>query len=55
MIRRPIEPNLNDALADPVVRAMMAADKVDPAALRTLLAAMALRINATPAPLQRCA
>ena len=30
----PLEPSLEEALADPIIRAIMRADKVDPAALK---------------------
>lgn len=40
------EPRLIDALADPVVRAIMAADHVDANELETTLSEMARRVRA---------
>ncbi|MBV8754312.1 MAG: hypothetical protein JO328_15725 [Hyphomicrobiales bacterium] len=39
------DPSLSEALADPVVRAVMAADHVDPCKLAAELRAMATRLN----------
>jgi hypothetical protein len=39
------DPNLNEALADPLVRAVMAADGVDPRKLAAELRALAARLN----------
>ena len=39
------EPSLGDTLEDPVVQAIMAADGVDPAALRTLMRETARKIE----------
>ena len=39
------DPSLNEALADPVVRAVMAADGVDPRKLAAELRALAARLN----------
>lgn len=40
------EPSLLDALSDPIIRAIMAADRVDPAALATSLRETAVRVAA---------
>jgi hypothetical protein len=45
MPRCQFEPTLEDALADPVVQAVMAADGVDPAALADCLGKIAERIR----------
>jgi hypothetical protein len=45
---RQVEPTLSDALADPVVRAMMAADGVDPQALETTLRKLARQVMPAP-------
>jgi len=45
---RQAEPTLSDALADPVVRAMMAADGVDPQALETTLRKLARQVMPAP-------
>ena len=45
MICHPRDPNLSEALADPLVRAVMAADGVDPRKLAAELHAMAARLN----------
>ena len=39
------DPSLNEALADPLVRAVMAADGVDPRQLAAELRAIAARLN----------
>lgn len=39
------EPRLGDALADPIIRAVMAADGVDPDALASSLRETALRVG----------
>ena len=39
------DPSLSEALADPLVRAVMAADGVDPRKLAVELRAMAARLN----------
>ena len=39
------DPSLSEALADPVVRAVMAADHVDPRKLAAELRAIATRLN----------
>jgi hypothetical protein len=39
------EPSLAETLSDPVIRAVMAADAVDPAALAALLREAALRME----------
>ena len=39
------DPSLSEALSDPLVRAVMAADGVDPRQLATELRAMATRLN----------
>ncbi|HML12697.1 MAG TPA: hypothetical protein VK456_05290 [Xanthobacteraceae bacterium] len=39
------DPTLNEALADPLVRAVMAADGVDPRQLGAELRALAARLN----------
>jgi hypothetical protein len=44
------EPSLAETLSDPVVRAVMAADAVDPAALAALLREAALRVESTLDP-----
>jgi hypothetical protein len=44
------EPSLTEALSDPVIQALMAADAVDPAALNTLLREIALRVEARLPP-----
>ena len=41
----PRDPSLSEALADPLVRAVMAADGVDPRKLAIELHAMAARLN----------
>jgi hypothetical protein len=45
MICCPRDPSLSEALADPLVRAVMAADQVDPRKLAAELHAMAARLN----------
>jgi hypothetical protein len=45
---RQAEPTLTDALADPVVRAMMAADGVDPQALEITLRNLARQVMPAP-------
>jgi hypothetical protein len=44
------EPSLADALSDPVVKAVMAADAVDPAALSALLREAASKLDADSRP-----
>jgi hypothetical protein len=44
------DPTLSEALADPLVRAVMAADGVDPRQLATDLRAMAARLNPVDRP-----
>jgi hypothetical protein len=41
------EPALAELLADPVALAVMAADRVDPAALKAMLSGLALRLQVT--------
>ena len=41
----PCDPSLSEALADPLVHAVMAADGVDPRQLAVELRAMAARLN----------
>lgn len=43
----PMEPSLTEALADPIVRAIMRADRIDPAALESDLRRMARIIGGT--------
>jgi hypothetical protein len=45
MNRYRCEPSLSEALADPLVRAVMAADGVDPRQLAAELRAIAARLN----------
>jgi hypothetical protein len=45
----PSEPPLNDILADPVVRAVMTADRIDPRRLAIFLRDMARRVERGPA------
>ena len=45
MACNPCEPTLSEALSDPVILAVMKADRVDPAALATDLRHMAARIG----------
>jgi hypothetical protein len=40
------EPSIDDLLSDPLVRAFMAADSVDPEELRALLRSVAERLRA---------
>ena len=40
------EPSIDDLLSDPIVRAVMAADDVDPDKLRDLLRSLAERLRA---------
>ena len=44
------DPTLSEALADPLVRAVMAADGVDPRQLAADLRAMAARLNLVDRP-----
>jgi len=44
------EPSLAETLSDPVIRAVMAADAVDPAALAALLREAALKVESTLGP-----
>jgi hypothetical protein len=44
----PNEPQLRDVLADPVVRAVMTADRIDPRRLAIFLRDMARRVDRTP-------
>jgi hypothetical protein len=50
------EPSLRDALKDPVVQAVMAADGVDPAALSALMreTARKIELGARASPAWRC-
>ena len=41
------EPSIDDLLSDPIVRAVMAADDVDPDKLRDLLHSLAERLRAS--------
>jgi len=41
------EPSIDDLLSDPIIRAMMAADRVDPDKLRDLLRSVAERLRAS--------
>jgi hypothetical protein len=50
MIRCGYDPTLSEALADPLVRAVMAADGVDPCQLAVDLRAMAGRLNLVDRP-----
>jgi len=50
MIRCRYDPTLSEALADPLVRAVMAADGVDPRQLAADLRAMAARLNLVDRP-----
>jgi hypothetical protein len=50
MIRCGYDPTLSEALADPLVRAVMAADGVDPRQLAADLRAMAARLNPVDRP-----
>ena len=50
MIRCGYDPTLSEALADPLVRAVMAADGVDPRQLAADLRAMAARLNLVDRP-----
>ena len=45
MLRPCREPSLNDAMADPLIQALMLADAVDPAELRALMRETARRID----------
>ena len=45
MSRSRFEPRLGEVLADPVIQAVMRADRVDPEALRTSLQEMAWRLR----------
>ena len=51
MICYPRDPSLSEALADPLVRAVMAADGVDPRKLAIELRAVADRLNRFDRPL----
>jgi hypothetical protein len=44
------ELTLNNAFSDPLVRMLMAADKVDPASLQTMLAGIARQITPSASP-----
>jgi hypothetical protein len=48
------EPSLGDALADPIIRAVMAADHVDPEALASSLRETALRVGQAGALRGKC-
>ena len=50
------EPALAELLANPVTLAMMAADRVDPVALKAMLSGLAQRLQATrrPQPMRDC-
>ena len=48
MMRCHYEPTLTEALADPLVRALMAADGVDPNDLERRLGAVARRVRQRP-------
>jgi hypothetical protein len=41
---QPLPPAIADALADPIVRALMAADRVDEGALKRLLGELVVRL-----------
>jgi hypothetical protein len=45
-VPEPSEPTIDDLLSDPIVRAVMAADDVDPDKLRDLLRSVAERLQA---------
>ena len=51
------ELTLTDLLADPMILAVMAADRVDPAALQAMLSGLARKLQVTrlPEPLRDCA
>jgi len=51
---RQVEPTLADTLADPVIRALMAADGVDPQALETVLRRLARQMLPMPRNLLPC-
>ena len=51
MICCPRDPSLSEALADPLVRAIMAADGVDPRQLAAELRAVAAQLNRFDRPL----
>lgn len=48
------EPSLGDALADPIIRAVMAADHVDPDALASSLRETALRVGQAGGLRRKC-
>lgn len=48
------EPSLGDALADPIIRAVMAADGVDPEALASSLRETALRVGQAGGNRRKC-
>ena len=51
------EPTLAELLANPITLAVMAADRVDPAALQAMLSGLARKLQVTrlPEPLRDCA